>query len=116
MWFKKRKEDKNKKCHMNKWQEQNNEIAALQQEINERNGFGMPLCIVLTRLPQDTIVNVHFQKHYTNPYRNLTVSEAMEKLSFHEKQARVHRVSHDLDFGGPDKTRPIAILEIPSYF
>lgn len=95
------------------YQAQELAIRQLRCDVEHRV-HGLPIIEVLRNLPDDTLVNIHFQKQLEQPYRRVIVKDAKTSLSHHEKACFVTRVSHDLDFCH-DPKRPVAILEIPLY-
>lgn len=75
---------------------------------------GSMLQAVLTRLPDDMIVNCHFHEYIHDNYRRVTVTYCKTNIPEYQKNRVVTHVRLDrLYDGSADNFRPIAVLEIP---
>lgn len=95
------------------------EQAIIENEIQTVNTLrrqvgGSMLCAVLHRLPDDIIVNCHFQEQIHNDYHRVTVAWCKSNLPVYLQNRMVTLVQLDrLYDGSKDNLRPIAILELP---
>ena len=93
--------------------EQEAAFHRLQKDVELHKPFhGMFIPAALNYLPDNMLVNIHYQEKTDNRFRNVTVAYAKEHLSQYDKLRRTDHISHDIAYDGIENPPPVCLLEI----
>ncbi len=106
---------KKKPKQSRKHQQHERALEALQKEAENRELLqdSMTVGEALNRLPDNMLVNLHFQECINQSFRNVTVRYAKQYLPKEDRNRIVSWVRHDLNFDGSKDPAPVALLELP---